>query len=191
MEFKLSASDAIWNVNILSRAGCRIEFWPRWISTRGVLIQRAVIRIQRFFRVELRPPETGGHCITTPRRIKFGPPLNCYPGSLFHVALWPQALIPRYIVTPRHDSMFNCDLGIQFGTMIRVIIQREILTRGHKSTLNCDPGHNSTLNSDPGSWFHVELWPGSRFHVEFWPGSWFHVKLWPRVLIPRWIVTPS
>ena len=84
---------------------CRIEFWPHWISTRGVLIQRALLRIQRIFHVELRPLETGGHCITTLRRIKFWPPLNCDPGFSFHVELWPQVLIPRWILTP--ESWFN------------------------------------------------------------------------------------
>ena len=64
---------------------CRIEFWPPWISTRGILIQRAVLRIQRIFHVELRPPEIGGHCITTLRRIKFWPP----------VELWARVFIPR------------------------------------------------------------------------------------------------
>ena len=89
-------------------------------------------------------PETGGHCITTTRRIKFGPP----------VELWPRVFIPRWIMTPGLNSTLNCDpdtwfnvqlwlwnwITIQFGTMTRVIIQREILTRGHNSTLNCDPG---------------------------------------------------
>ena len=59
---------------------CKIEFWPHWISTRGVLIQRAAIKIQRIFHVELRPPETGGHCIMTPPTDKI--------------------LTPRWIVTP-------------------------------------------------------------------------------------------
>ena len=54
---------------------CKIEFWPHWISTRGVLIQRAAIKIQRIFHVELRPPETGGHCITTPPTDKILTPL--------------------------------------------------------------------------------------------------------------------
>ena len=62
------------------RSRCKIEFWPHWISTRGVLIQRAAIKIQRIFHVELRPPEPGGHCITTPPTDKI--------------------LTPRWIVTP-------------------------------------------------------------------------------------------
>ena len=68
---------------------CKIEFWPHWISTRGVLIQRAVLRIQRIFHVELRPPETGGHCITTPPTDK----------------IWT----PRLIVTLGLDSTLNFD----------------------------------------------------------------------------------
>ena len=120
--------------HIQIRFRCRIEFWPHWISTRGVLIQRTVIRIQRFFEF----------CITTPRRIKFGPPIE----------LWPRVFIPRWIMTPGLNSTLNCDpetwfyvqlwpwnwITIQFGTMIWVIIQCEILSRGHNSTLNCDPG---------------------------------------------------
>ena len=83
---------------------CRIEFWPHWISTRGVLIQRAVLRIQRIFHVELRPPETGGHCITTPPTdkiltpVEMWPPgldstLNYDPRSWFHVECWPWVMI--------------------------------------------------------------------------------------------------
>ena len=65
---------------ITMESRCKIEFWPHWISTRGVLIQRAAIKIQRIFHVELRPPETGGHCITTPPTDKIlTPPLNCDP----------------------------------------------------------------------------------------------------------------
>ena len=164
---------------------CRIEFWPHWISTRGVLIQRVVIRIQLLFHVELRPPETGGHCITTPRRIKFGPPIE----------LWPRVFIPRWIMTPGLNSTLNCDpktwfnvqlwpwnwITTKFGMMTRVIIQREIWPGVIIPRWIVTPGHNSTLNFVPGSWVHVELWPGSRFHVE----------LWPRVMIPRWIATPS
>ena len=65
---------------VKSKSRCKIEFWPHWISTRGVLIQRAAIKIQRIFHVELRPPETGGHCITTPPTDKILTPLlNCDP----------------------------------------------------------------------------------------------------------------
>ena len=64
------------------------------------------------------------------------------------------------------------------------------------------PGHVSTLNCDPGSLFHVELWPqvmiprwiltpGHDSTLNFDPGSEFHVELWPRVMIPRWIMTPG
>ena len=68
---------------LVAKCRCKIEFWPHWISTRGVLIQRATIKIQQIFHVELRPPETGGHCITTPPtdKILTPPPplLNCDP----------------------------------------------------------------------------------------------------------------
>ena len=123
---------------------CRIEFWPHWISTRGVLIQREVLEIQRIFHVELRPLETGGHCITTPPTDKIWTP----------VELWPRVSIPRWIMTPGLNFTLNCDpeswfnvqlwygilMIIQCWTMTRVIIQREILKRGHNSTLNRDPG---------------------------------------------------
>ena len=83
---------------------CRIEFWPHGISTRGVLIQRAVLRIQRIFHVELRPPETGGHCITTPPTDKIWTPvelwppgldstLNYDPRSWFYVECWSRVMI--------------------------------------------------------------------------------------------------
>ena len=123
---------------------CRIEFWPHWISTRGVLIQRVVLRIQRIFHVELRPPRQGVIVLRPLRRIKFGPPLNCDPGSCLHVELWPQVFIPRWILTPSHDSTLNCDPGFwsQFNVKFwpGVIIQRGILIRGYNSTLNCDHG---------------------------------------------------
>ena len=71
---------------------CRIAFWLLWILTRRVLIQWAVIRSQRIFHVDLRPPPPPrqGVCLLRPLpRIKFGPPLNCDPGSSFHVQLTP------------------------------------------------------------------------------------------------------
>ena len=192
---------------------CRIEFWPHWISTRGVLIQRAVLRIQRIFHVELR--SLGGHCITPPPTDKIWTPvelwppgldstLNYDPRSWFHVECWPRVMIQHQIMARNwdHNSMWNCDPGSWFNVDFwpGVIIPRWIVT----------PGHNSTLKCDPRSWFHVELLPGSRFHVEirsrvmiprwkdtsgldstlkYGPKSEFHVELWPRVMIKRWIVT--
>ena len=92
---------------------CRIEFWPHWISTRGVLIQRAVIRIQRVFSCWIATPRDRGSLHNDPSTDKIWTPnWIVTPGLLFHVELWPQVLIPRWIVTPRHDSTFNCDLGI-------------------------------------------------------------------------------
>ena len=80
---------------------CRIEFWPHWISTRGILIQRAVLRIQRIFHVELRPQRQGVIELRPLRRIKFGPP----------VELWPRVLIPRWIMTLGQNSTSKCDPG--------------------------------------------------------------------------------
>ena len=78
---------------------CRIEFWPHWISTRGVLIQRAVLRIQRIFHVELRPQRQGVIELRPLRRIKFGPP----------VELWTRVFIPRWIMTLGINSTLNFD----------------------------------------------------------------------------------
>ena len=86
-------------VSTLHRGRCRIEFWPHWISTRGVLIQRAVLRIQRIFHVELRPPKQRFIVLRPLRRIKFRPQLNCDPWSWFHVEVWPQVLIPHWLLT--------------------------------------------------------------------------------------------
>ena len=182
---------------------------------RVVLIQRAVLRIQRIFHVELRPPETGGHCITTPPTDKIWTPVELWspgldstlhydPRSWFNVECWPRVMI-HYLIMTRdrdHNSMWNCDPGSWFNVEFwpGVILPRWIVT----------PGHNFTLKCDPGSWFHVELLPGSRFLVEsrsrvmiprwkvtpgldstlkYDPRSEFHIELWPRVTIKRWIVT--
>ena len=81
--------------------------------------------------------------------------LNCDPGSWFHVELRPRVLIPRWIVTP--SQWFN----VKLWPGIRITIQCGILTRGHNSTWNFDPG--SQLN----------------------------VIFWPRVTIQRGIFDPS
>ena len=165
------------------------------------------------------PPRQGVIVLRPFRRIKFGPQLNCDPGSRFHVELWPQVLIPRWMLTPSHYSTLNYDprLGSQFNVELwpGVMIQRGILTRGHNSTLKCDPR----------SWVYVELLPRSIFHVENrcrvmilrWkvtpgldstlkyicmtlglnstlncdPESWLNVELWPGlgITIQRWFVT--
>ena len=44
---------------------CRIEFGPQWIWPVGLLIQKAVLKVQQIFHVESWTPETGGHYITT------------------------------------------------------------------------------------------------------------------------------
>ena len=68
-------------------------------------------------------------------------------------------MIPRWIVTPGHGSTLNCDPGslfhvelwpqLKFWPWIRITIQFGILTRGH----------SSTWIFDPGSQFSVEFWP--------------------------------
>ena len=89
-----------------------ILFWPHWISTLGLLIQRAVLGIQRIFHVELRPPpppETGVIVLRPYRRITFWSPLNRDHGSGFHFKLWHRALLPFSILTPSHHSTLNWD----------------------------------------------------------------------------------
>ena len=54
------------------------------------------------------------------------------------------------------------------------------------------PGHDSTLNCDPGSCLHVELWPQvliSRWIVTRGRDHIFNVKFWSRVTIQRGILT--
>ena len=70
-------------------AGVGLNFDPIEFRPVGVFIQRAVLRIQRIFHVELRPPKQGGQCITTPPTDK----------------IWT----PRLIVTPGLDSTLNYD----------------------------------------------------------------------------------
>ena len=82
-----------------------------------------------------------------------------------------------------HNSMWNCDPGhnvtwifdpgsfhvqlwLNLELWHRVMIPRSILTRIKIPRWIVTPGHDSMLNSDPGSWFHVELWP----EVKLWPG---------------------
>ena len=67
---------------------CRIEFWPHSISTRGVLIQRAVLRIQRIFHVNLRPPRQGSLCYDPSDGYNF-------------------EFIPRWIITTGPNSTLN------------------------------------------------------------------------------------
>ena len=162
---------------------CRIEFWPV-----GSLFNVLCSGFNGFFMLNCDtppPPETGVIVLRFLRRIKFGPLVELWPGSRFHVELWPNVLISRWILTPSLDSTLNCDpgLGSKFnvefwpgviilrGIWPGVIIPRWIVTSGHNSTSKCDPG----------SKFHVELWSGSRFHVE----------IWPRVMVPRWLMTPG
>ena len=169
------------------------------------------------------PPRQGVIVLRPLRRIEFRPP----------VELRRQVFIPRWIMSPGLNSTLNCDpkswfnvqlwpgilIIIQCGTITRVIIQREILTQGHTSTLNChSPGHNSTLNCDPQAiiprWIVTRIKisrgtvtpgrnstlnndTGSWFHVELWPklnrnlglGSQFNVEFWPGVIIQRGILT--
>ena len=129
---------------VMVAARCRIEFWPRWISTLGVLIQRAVLRIQRIFHVELQPPETGGHCITTPPTDKIWTPRWIVTPGLDSTWIKTPGLNSTLHFDPSHDSALNCDpgLGSQFIVEFwhEVIIQCGILTWGHNSTWNFDPG---------------------------------------------------
>ena len=119
-------------------------------------------------------------------------------GSEFHVELWPRVKIPRWIMTPGQNSTLNCDPNprLQFNLgqnstwnqdpvsqfnvesrpgvtilrkiLVRVTIQRGIMTRGY----------NSTLSYDLGSQFNVESWPVVK--ISRW--------IMTRVIVPHWIM---
>ena len=67
------------------------------------------------------------------------------------------------------------------------MIPRWIVTRVKISRWIVTPGHDSTLNCDPGSWFHVELWS----QVKLWPGIGITIQwvILTRVIIQRGILT--
>ena len=87
---------------------------------------------------------------------------------------------PRLQFTLGHNSTWNQNPVSQFNLesqpgvtipreiLIRVTIQRGIMTRDH----------NSALSYDPGSQFNVELW------------SWVNISRWimTRVIVPHWIM---
>ena len=119
---------------IFAVAGVGLNFDPIEFLPVGSWFNGLCSGFNGFFMLNCDPPETGVIVLRPLRRIKFGPPLNCDP----HV------LIPRWMLTPSHDSTFDYDpgLGSQFNVELwhGVMIQRGILTRGHNSTLTCDPG---------------------------------------------------
>ena len=67
------------------------------------------------------------------------------------------------------------------------MIPRWIVTRVKISRWIVTPGHDSTLNCDPGSWFHVELWS----KVKLWHGIGMTIQcvILTRVIIQRGILT--
>ena len=67
------------------------------------------------------------------------------------------------------------------------MIPRWIVTRVKISRWIVTPGHDSTLNCDPGSWFYVELWS----QVKLWPGIGITIQcvILTRVIIQRGILT--
>ena len=125
-------------------------------------------------------------------------------------------MIPRWILTPGHDSTLNFDPGSEFHVELwpRVMIPRWIMTPGPNFTLNCDPrsgshfnvkfwsrvtiqrgiltrGHNSTWNSDPSTYLlpvELRLNKVSKFNGAI------KIQQLGRVIIQRkihWIVTPG
>ena len=125
-------------------------------------------------------------------------------------------MIPRWILTPGHDSTLNFDPGSEFHVELwpRVMIPRWIMTPGPNFTLNCDPrsgshfnvkfwsrvtiqrgiltrGHNSTWNSDLSTYFlpvELRLNKVSKFNGAI------KIQQLGRVIIQRkihWIVTPG
>ena len=67
------------------------------------------------------------------------------------------------------------------------MIPRWIVTRFNISRWIVTLGHHSTLNCDPGSLFHVKLWPNLNFDPGF--GSQFNVEFWPGVILQRGFLT--
>ena len=125
-------------------------------------------------------------------------------------------MIPRWILTPGHDSTLNFDPGSEFYVELwpRVMIPRWIMTPGPNFLLNCDPrsgshfnvkfwprvtiqhgiltrGHNSTWNSDPSTYLlpvELRLNKVSKFNCAI------KIQQLGRVIIQRkihWIVTPG
>ena len=143
--------------------------------------------------------------------------LNCDPGSKFHVKVWHWVRIPHWIVIPipghnltwGQNSTWNQDPGSQFnveswpgvtiqrGILIRVKIQRGIMTRGHNSTFSYDPGsqlnvewprvnnsrHIMTRVTVP-HWIVIEI-PGLNWTLNHDSGSQFNVELRPWFIIQR------
>ena len=83
--------------------------------------------------------------------------LNCDPNptlqfNVGHNSMWNQDSVSQFNVESRPGVRIPREI------LIRVTIQRGIMTRCHNSTLSYDPGHGSTLNYDPN--------PGSQMNFE-------------------------
>ena len=116
---------------ITTTAGVGLNFWPHWISTRGVFDSTGSAQDSCW----IATPETGGNCITTPMMDNIWTlgwiVTLCLDSTLNYE---PQVLIPRWMLTP--SPWFNVKLRPGIG----IITQCVILTRGHISTWNFDPG---------------------------------------------------
>ena len=175
--------NSMWNSD--QGSSFNVEFWP------GVIIKRWIVTSGHNSTLKYDP----GHDSTWNQdpgqdsTLKVHPghnsTLNCNHGSWFHVELWPQVWIPRWIVTPNHKSTLNCDLrlGSQFNVEFwpGIIIQCGILTWGY----------NSTWNSDPSTYLlpvELRLKKVSKFN------SAIKIQQLRRVTIQRkihWILTPG
>ena len=115
-------------------AGVGLNFDPIEFRPVGSWFNGLCSGFNGFFMLNCDPPRQGVIVLRPLRRIKFGLPLNCNP----------QVLIPRWIMTPYLDSTLNVDpeswFNIKLWPWIGITIQCGIVTRGHDSTWNCDPG---------------------------------------------------
>ena len=115
---------------------------------------------------------------------------------LFSTSQQPKWLSMEHCNNPlekiRTFNFFKC---VKFGnslTHFEFYFQHE-LWPGIKITIQCGivtRGHNSTWNFDPGSYFYFELWlrviiprwnviPGHDSMLKSDPGSWFNIEIWP------------
>ena len=201
-----------WRRSEFHLVRCRIEFWPHWISTRGVLIQRAVLRIQRIF----MPPAwkvRRGHLVIG-SSVRPSVCLSVRPSVCLSVRnSVPLTNNVQYLkfgwwysnqtwtVASSMGSSHFTDITCPWGWGVKTL-DLEIFAifwlccrRGHPCFTNTclvhvelrppeTGGHCITTPPTDKIWTPVELWPpGLNSTLNYDPRSWFHVEWWPRVMI--------
>ena len=146
---------------------CSNWIWSHCILIRGVLIQRAVLKIQQMFLVQLWPSRTGVIVLRPLRRKKkFGYVLKLW--STCAVLLYTR--IPYYPIpcpSPLTAYFYSFRrLNLRPGKILRQQKPRWVVTPDNVFTLNWNPEHDSTLNYNPGVtrviYFHVlYIWKDS------------------------------